>query len=98
MGFREYIKDVKGISIHDDDDDKEDDDEVEDNNKDENNFKDISAVGLYRDLGFSRGHQRHQGNHPPDNDEEDDNEVEDNDKDDDNNKDNNNDKCISALG
>ena len=32
-------------------------DEVEDNDKDDNNFKDISALGLDRDLGFSRGHQ-----------------------------------------
>ena len=35
----------------------EDNDEVEDNDKDDNNFKDISALGLDRDLGFSRGHQ-----------------------------------------
>ena len=33
----------------------EDNDEVEDNDKDDNNFKDISALGLDRDLGFSRG-------------------------------------------
>ena len=45
------------------DDDKEEDDnkvednnEVEDNDKDDNNYKDISALGLDRDLGFSRGH------------------------------------------
>ena len=45
----------------DDGDDKEeednkveDNDKVEDNNKDDNNFKDISALGLDRDLGFSR--------------------------------------------
>ena len=52
----------------------------------------ISALGLDRDMGFSRGHQGHR---PPDDDndeEEDDDEVEDNDKDDDNN-----DKDISAL-
>ena len=42
-----------------DDNEVEDNDEVEDNNKDNNNFKDISAVGLDKDLGFSRGHQRH---------------------------------------
>ena len=35
----------------------EDNNEVEDNDKDNNNFKDISALGLDRDLGFSRGHQ-----------------------------------------
>ena len=29
----------------------EDKDEVEDNDKDDNNFKDISALGLERDLG-----------------------------------------------
>ena len=63
---------------------------VEDN---DNNFKDISALGLDRDLGFSRGHQGHQGHRPPDDEEEeDDDEVEDNDKDDNNFKD------ISALG
>ena len=28
-----------------------------DNNKDDNNDKSISALGLDRDLGFSRGHQ-----------------------------------------
>ena len=30
----------------------EDNDEVEDNDEDDNNFKDISALGLDRDLGF----------------------------------------------
>ena len=40
----------------DDDDDEEDDDEVEDNDKDDdNNDKDILALGLDRDMGFSRG-------------------------------------------
>ena len=56
----------------------------------------ISALGIDRDLEFSRGHQGHQP-HDDDDKEEDDDEVEDNDKDD-NNKDNNNDKGISALG
>ena len=32
---------------------------MEDNDKDDNNYKDISAQGLDRDLGFSRGHQGH---------------------------------------
>ena len=32
---------------------------MEDNDKDDNNFKDISAQGLDRDLGFSVGHQGH---------------------------------------
>ena len=42
----------------DDDDDEEEDDEVEDNDKDDdNNNKDISTLGLDRDLGVSRGHQ-----------------------------------------
>ena len=74
---------------------------MEDNDKDDNNNdKGISALGLDRDLGFSRGHQGHQGHQPHDDDdnEEDNDEVEDNDKDDDNDKDNNNDKVISALG
>ena len=34
----------------------EDNDEVEDNDKDDNNFKDISALGLDRDLEFSQEH------------------------------------------
>ena len=57
----------------------------------------ISALGLDRDLEFSRGHQGHRP-HDDDDKEEDDDEVEDNDMDDDNNKDNKNDKGISALG
>ena len=53
---------------------------MEDNDKDDNNFKDISALGLDRDLGFSRGHQGHQENpfRDDDDEEEDDNKVEDN--------------------
>ena len=56
----------------------------------------ISALGIDRDLEFSRGHQGHRP-HDDDDKEEDDDEVEDNDndKDDNNNKDN---KGISALG
>ena len=61
MGFS---RGHQGHRPPDDDDDKEEDDdvvedndEVEDNDKDDNNFKDISALGLDRDLGFSRGHQ-----------------------------------------
>ena len=34
----------------------EDNDEVEDNDRDDNNDKGISALGLDRDLEFSRGH------------------------------------------
>ena len=41
--------------LDDDDDDEEDDNEMEDNDKDDNNDKSISALGLNRDLGFSRG-------------------------------------------
>ena len=54
--FREDIKDVKSIGLmmkmtmHCNE--EEDNDEVADNN-----FKDISALGLNRDLGFSQGHQ-----------------------------------------
>ena len=51
----------------------------------------ISALGLDRDMGFSRGHQGRQGHRPHDDDE--DAEVEDNDKDDDNNG-----NGISSLG
>ena len=55
MGFS---RGHQGHQSHDDDDDKEEDDDVvEDNDKDDNNFKDISALGLDRDLWFSRGHQ-----------------------------------------
>ena len=67
----------------------DDNNDVEDNDKDDNNFKDISALGLERDMGFSQGHQ---GHWPPDDDEEENDEVDDNDKD------NNNFKDISALG
>ena len=67
------------------------------NNKDNNNEKGISALGLDKDLGFSRGDQ---GQRPHD----DDDEEEDNDKGDTNNKDgsnnmyDNDDKSISSLG
>ena len=37
----------------------EDKDKDNDNNKYNNNDKGISALGLDRDLGFSRGHQGH---------------------------------------
>ena len=75
----------------------EDNDEVEDNDKDNNNYKDISALGLDRDLGFSWGHQ---GHWPPDDDdeEEEDDVVEDNYDVEDNDKDDTNYKDISALG
>ena len=78
----------------------EDNDKDDNNKKDDNDDKGISALGLDRDLGFSRGHQGRQGHRPHDDDdnEEEDNEVEDNDNDNDNSKDDNNDKGISALG
>ena len=72
-----------------------DNNKFDDNYKDYNDDKGISALGLDRVLGVSRGHQGHQRHQPhdDDNNEEDDDEVEDNDKDDGNN----NDKGISAL-
>ena len=77
---------------------------MEDNNKFENNYKDyndekgISALGLDKDLIFSRGHQGQQP-HDDDDEEEDKDKVEDNNKsDDNNNKDDTDDKSISALG
>ena len=69
---------------------------MEDNDKDDNNFKDISALGLDRDLGLSRGHQGH--GTPDDEEEEDHDEVEDNEEVEDNDKDENNFKDITALG
>ena len=83
-----------------DDNDDEDDDKVEDNDKDDDNYKDdnvdkgISALGLDRILGFSRGHQGHQ---PHDEKEEDDTLVEDNDKEDNNNKDDNDDILLLQI-
>ena len=58
----------------------------------------ISALGLDRDLGFSRGHQGHRPSDDDDDKEEDDNVVEDKDEVEDNDKDDNNYKYISALG
>ena len=60
----------------------EDNDKDDNNNKDDNNDKGISALGLDRDLGFSRGHQGHWPHNDDDDEEEDNDEVEDNDKDD----------------
>ena len=63
-GFRENVMDIKGIGLDDDDDNNNEGNE-EDKNKDEDNNKDndkgISALGLNRDLEFSRGHPGHQG-------------------------------------
>ena len=67
LGFSRGHQERQGHRPHDDDDDEENNDEVEDNDKDNNNNKDdnddkgISALGLDRDLGFSRGHQGCQG-------------------------------------
>ena len=69
--------------------------EDDNNNKDNKNDKGISALGLDRDLGFSRKHQGRQEHRLHD---DANNEEEDNDKDNDKNKDENNDKGISALG
>ena len=67
LGFSRGYQGSQGHWPHDDDaDEQEDDDKVEDNDKDDDNNKDgnndkgISALGLDRDLGFSRGHQGHQ--------------------------------------
>ena len=56
----------------------------------------ISALGVDRDLGFSRGHQGHRSPDDNDDNEEDDDVVEDTDEVEDNNKDDNNYKDISA--
>ena len=56
----------------------------------------ISALGLDRDLGFSRGHQGHWP-HDDDNDQEEDNKVEDNDKDENNDKDLDNNKDSNVI-
>ena len=60
------------------------------NNKDNNDDKGISALGLDRDLGFSRGHQGHWPLDDDDNEEEydevEDNKVEDNEEEDNDDK------------
>ena len=66
-GFREDINVIVLDKDSDGDDDNnendKDNDDDKDNNKDNikdmNNYKGISALGLDRDLGFSRGHQGH---------------------------------------
>ena len=59
MGFLRGHQGRQGHQPHDDDDDEEEDNKVEDkdndSNKDNNNDKDISALGLDRDLGFLCG-------------------------------------------
>ena len=78
--------------------DVEDNNKEDDNNKDNNDEKGISALGLDKDLGFSRGHQGQQP-HDDDDEEEDKDKVEDNNKsDDNNNKDDTDDTSIIALG
>ena len=60
MGFSRGHQGHQGHQPHDDDDDEEEDNEVEDNDKDDDNNKDdnndmgISALGIDRDLRFSR--------------------------------------------
>ena len=53
--FREDIKYIKDIDNNDNDND-DNDDNMDNNDKDDNNYKDISALGLDRDMGFLRGH------------------------------------------
>ena len=70
LGFSEDVKDIKGIYLDDADDNNNEDNEEdknkdEDNNKDNNDDKGISALGLDKDLEFSRGQQGHQGHRPP---------------------------------
>ena len=50
MLFREDVKDIKGIGLHDDKNKK-------DNDKDQDNIKDNNALGLDREIRFSQGHQ-----------------------------------------
>ena len=85
--FREDSKDIVADDVEDDADDNNDN-----NDKDGNDDKGISALGLNRDLGFSRGHQARQGHRPHDDDASEEDEVGDN------NKVDNNDKGMSALG
>ena len=54
----------------------EDNDKDDNNRKDNNNDRGISALGLERDKGFSRGHQGHWP-HDDDDNEEDNDKVED---------------------
>ena len=69
MGFSREHQENQGHRPHCDDNEEEDN-EVEDNNKQDDNNKDdndengISAQGLNRDLGFSRGRQGHQRHLP----------------------------------
>ena len=60
----------KGIDLNDDDNNEEDNNKDDDNNKDNKNDKGISALGLDKDLGFSRGHQGHQEHQPHDGDDD----------------------------
>ena len=49
-------KTIKDIGLNDDDNNK-----VDDDNKDNNDEKGISVLEVNRGLGFSIGHQGHQG-------------------------------------
>ena len=62
LGFLQGHQAYQGHLPHDDDEEEEEDNKEEDNHKDDNNKDDkydkgISALGLDRDLRFSRGHQ-----------------------------------------
>ena len=71
-GFREDINVIVLDKDSDGDDDNNENDKDNDDDKDNNkdnikdmkNYKGISALGLDRDLGFSRGHQGPQGHRP----------------------------------
>ena len=64
-GFREDINVIVLDKDSDGDDDNNENDKDNDDDKDNikvmNNYESISALGLDRDLGFSREHQGHQG-------------------------------------
>ena len=76
LGFSRGRQECQGHRPPNDDNDEEEDKEVEDNdkdddnNKDDNNDKGISALGLDRDLGFSRRHQGREGHRPHDDDDD----------------------------
>ena len=58
-GFRDDIKDIIADDTENDDDnnnnDHDDNNDDDNNDKDGNDDKGISALGLDRDMGFSRG-------------------------------------------
>ena len=67
-GFCEDIKDIVANNADDNEDNDNDNNENNNNNNDNDNKngkddKGISALGLERDMGFSRGHQGHRCQH-----------------------------------